>query len=79
MQAIQLFAAMLALGLSGATCASASELPDPVAVSSTEKPAEKQVCKSQARTGTRFVKQVCKTRTQWTEEAEQARRDAQDE
>lgn len=39
---------------------------------------DRQVCKSQPRTGTRFQSKICKTRRQWEAEAEQARRDVAD-
>lgn len=47
----------------------------PVPPSASEKP----VCKSQARTGTRFATRICKPRQQWSDEAAQARQDAQDQ
>lgn len=37
---------------------------------------QKMVCKREAKTGTRFPSKICKTRAQWTEIAESAKRTA---
>ena len=63
-----------------AIAAVAAPMPVDTSTAQVEPPTapDKQVCKTQPRTGTRFQSKICKTRSQWEAEAEQARRDVAD-